>query len=64
MGSLGLADLTPCLFWKRCPMILAVAEGQYLVALESVRPGHEEKFPALIAVNHVERTGYPAAAGK
>ena len=57
MESLGLVDLTPCLFWTRCPIIVAVVEGQYLVALVSVRPGHEEKLPAPIAVNHVDQTG-------
>ena len=41
-GSLGLVGLTPCLFWTRCPMIVAVAEGQYLVTLASVSSIHEE----------------------
>ena len=41
-GSLGLVDLTPCLFWKRCHMIVAVAEGKYLVVLASVSPVQEE----------------------
>ena len=45
-------------------MIVAVSEGQYLVALESVSSGHEEQLPELIDVNHVERTGYPDAAWK
>ena len=63
-GSLGLVDLTPCLFWTRCPMIVDVDEGQYLVALASASPSQEEKLPALMAVNHVERTGYPIAAWK
>ena len=40
--SLVFVDLTPCLFWTRCPMIVDVAEGKYLVALASVSPGHEE----------------------
>ena len=42
VGGLGLVDLTPFCFWTRCSIIVAVAEGQYLVALGSVRPGHEE----------------------
>ena len=42
VGGLGLVDLTPCRFWKICPMIVEVAEGQYLVALASVSLGHEE----------------------
>ena len=47
-----------------CPMIVAVAEGKYFVALASVSPGQEEYLPALMVVNHVERTGYPVAAWK
>ena len=41
-GILGLVDLNPCLFLTRYPMIVAVARGQYLVALVSVSPGQEE----------------------
>ena len=59
MGSLGLVDMTPYLFWTRCPMIVAVAKGQYVVALASAIPGHN-----LIAFNHVDWTGYPAAVWK
>ena len=40
--GLGLVDLTPWRFWTRCPMIVASAEGQYLVALARVIPGHDE----------------------
>ena len=42
VGGLGLVDLTPCCFWTRCSMIVASEDGQYLVALASVIPGHEE----------------------
>ena len=42
VGGLGLVDLTPCRFWTRFTMIVVVAEGQYLVALAGVSPGHEE----------------------
>ena len=45
-------------------MIVAVEKVQYLVVLESVIPGQEEYLPALMDVNNVERTGYPAAAWK
>ena len=45
-------------------MIVALAYGQYLVALAVVIPVHEEYLPALIAFNYVYRTGYPAAAWK
>ena len=62
VGGLGLVDLTPCCFWTRCPMIVDSADGKYLVALESVSPGHEEQLPALIAFNHVDWTGYPVIA--
>ena len=41
-GSLGLVDLNPCLFCTRYPMIVAVAEGKYLVALASVSPVQDE----------------------
>ena len=64
VGGLGLLDLTPCRFWTRCPMMVASADGQYLVELASMSPGHEEQLPELIAFNHVDRTGYPAAAWK
>ena len=40
--SLGLVDLTPWIFWLRCPMMLASVEGKYLVELEIVSPGHDE----------------------
>ena len=42
VGGLGLVDMTPWIFWTRCPMIVASAYGQYLVALESVSPFHDE----------------------
>ena len=41
VGGLGLVDLNPCCFWTRCPMIVAAADGQYLVALTSVSPVHK-----------------------
>ena len=42
-------------------MMVALAEGQYLVVLASISPGHDEKFPEPMAFSHVEQTGYPAA---
>ena len=51
-------------FWTECSMMVASADGKYLVALASVNPGHDEYFPAPIAFNHVDWTGYPAAAWK
>ena len=59
--GLGLFDLTSWLFWTRCPMMVASAEGQYLVALARVRPGHNDYFPAPMAFSHVDWTGYPVA---
>ena len=44
-------------------MIMDVAEGQYLLVLESVSPVQEKQLLALMTVNHVEWTGYPAAGG-
>ena len=41
-GGLGLVDLTPWLFCTRCPMIVASVDGQFLVALVIVSPGHDE----------------------
>ena len=41
-GVFGLVDLMPWRFWTRCPMVVASAEGQYLVALARVSPGHDE----------------------
>ena len=41
-GGFGLVEITPWIFWTRCPMMVALAEGQYLVALARVIPGHDE----------------------
>ena len=41
-GGFGLFDLTPWRFLKRCLMMVALDEGQYLVALVRVSPGHDE----------------------
>ena len=40
--GLGLVDLTPWSFWTRCTMMVASTDGQYLVALARVSPGHDE----------------------
>ena len=39
---LGLVELTPWSFGTRGLMMVALAEGQYLVALMSVSPGHDD----------------------
>ena len=44
--------------------MVALVEGKYLVALVRVRPGHNEYFPAIIELSHVDRTGNPVAAWK
>ena len=44
--------------------MVALAEGQYFFALVRVSPGHDEYFPAPMALVHVDRTGYPASAWK
>ena len=41
-GGFGLVDLMPWRFWTRCPMMVASAEGKYLVALARVSPGRNE----------------------
>ena len=41
-GGFGLVDLTPWRFWTSFPMMVALAEGQYLVAFSKVIPGHDE----------------------
>ena len=41
-GGFGLVDLTPWCCWTRYPVIVAWAEGKYLVALVRVSPGHNE----------------------
>ena len=40
--GLGLVDLTPWRFWKRCPMMVALEDGQHLVALATISPGHDD----------------------
>ena len=42
VGGLGLVDLTPWRFWTRCSIIVASTDRQYLVAMASVSPGHDE----------------------
>ena len=37
---LDLVDLTPWRFCTRCPIMVASAEGKYLVVLARVSPGH------------------------
>ena len=40
--GLGLFELTSWSFGTRCRMMVALADGQYLVALASVSPGPDE----------------------
>ena len=41
VGGFGLVYLTPWRSWTICPMIVETVDGQYLVALASVSPGHK-----------------------
>ena len=41
-GGLGLVDLMNLRFWTIWPLMVDLAEGQYLVALVRVRHGHDE----------------------
>ena len=41
-GVLGLVDLNPWRFWTRFSMIVASVDGQYLFALASVIPVHDD----------------------
>ena len=59
-----LVNRTCCCVWTICPLMVSLHVGQYLVALWYVSPGHESKFPALIYLSQVSRTGNPAAAWK
>ena len=40
--GLGLVDLMPWRFCTRCPMMVDLAEGKYLVALANTSLGHDE----------------------
>ena len=40
--GLGLVEITHWRFGARCSMMVALAEGQYLVALARFIPGHDE----------------------
>ena len=42
IGVFGLVDLTPWRFLTRCPIMVALAEGQYLVTLARVSLGHDK----------------------
>ena len=44
--------------------MVALAEGQSLVVLMSVRPGQDKCLPTPTALRHVDRTGNPAVAWK
>ena len=41
-GGYGLVNLAPWRFWTSCSMVVASAEGKYLVAFAKVSPGHNE----------------------
>ena len=64
VGCFGLVDLTFWRCWARWPMIIASESGQYLVALEYVRPSKAKvsQLPALMASSQVCLTGNPRQA--
>ena len=50
---------TPLQEWVGCPLRDSTEEGQYLAALERVRPGNEEHLTSWVAEIQVEFTGKP-----
>ena len=56
----GVVCCVDCIFlncWCRCPLIVEVDFGRYLVISSGVNPGHVEKKTSLIALMNVEGTG-------
>ncbi len=62
VGCFGLVDLTFWRCWARWPMIVSSESGQYLAALEYVRPSKVSQLPALMASSQVCLTGNPRQA--
>ena len=62
VGCLGFLDLTFWHCWARWPIIVSSESGQYLAALEYVRPLKVSQLPTLIASSHVCLTGKPRQA--
>ena len=62
MGGLGLVEWMPWHVWVMCPWRVSSEVGQYLAALEYVRPSKVSQLPALIASSHVCLTGKPRQA--
>ena len=60
----GIVDRKCCRVWTIWPLMVSFHTGKYLVAFWYVSPGHESKFPALIALSKVSRTRKPAAVWK
>ena len=58
----GIVDRTCCLVWTMCPFMVSLLVRQYFEAFWYVSPGHDVKFPALIALSQVYLTGNPADA--
>ena len=61
-ASFVLVERIPCQVWVRHLLLLLTGIGQYFAAFAKLRPGQEEKFPALMAASQVERTGKPENA--
>lgn len=60
--GLGLVERMFLRVWFMCPFAVSVVSGYYFVTFFSVSSGHPTKFPALIALSHVDLTGYPHTA--
>jgi hypothetical protein len=51
-----------CRCWFKCPFVVAVAFDKCFSTACSVNPGHDKKFPFLMAVIQVDFTGLKHAA--
>jgi hypothetical protein len=51
-----------CRCWFKCPFVVAVDFDRYFSTACSVNPGHDKKFPFIMAVIQVDLTGLKHAA--
>ena len=52
----------PCFVCLRWPLKVAIAFGKCLFTSCDVKPGHDAKYPASMALHHVDTVGLNAAA--
>ena len=52
-----LVDLIFFLVWFKWPLGVSVVSGYYLATVLSCMMGHPVKFPAVIALSHIDLTG-------